>query len=46
LRLKVLDDAQLTSEERRMILWENAVKVFKLEKEAERARTSFSRAAE
>ena len=28
----------LTEEERRMILWDNAVRLFKLEKEAERAR--------
>jgi predicted TIM-barrel fold metal-dependent hydrolase len=37
LRLKVLDDADLTEEERRVILWDNAVRVFKLEREAERA---------
>ena len=43
LRLKVLDDANLTEEERRMILWDNAVKIFKLEKEAERARGVFSK---
>jgi predicted TIM-barrel fold metal-dependent hydrolase len=46
LRLKVLDDAGLTEEERRMILWDNAVEVFKLEKNAERARAVFKNAAE
>ena len=30
LRLKVLDDAKVTDDERRMILWDNAVEVFKL----------------
>ena len=43
LRLKVLDDANLTQEERRMILWDNAVKLFKLEKEAERARVGVTK---
>jgi len=46
LRLKVLDDANLTQEERQMILWDNAVKLFKLEKEAERARVVLQKAAE
>src|SRR5215471_18349256 len=46
LRLKVLDDANLTEEERRLILWDNAVKVFKLDQEAARARSVFSKAAE
>jgi uncharacterized protein len=46
LRLKVLDDANLTEAERRLILWDNAIKVFKLEKEAARARAVFSKAAE
>ena len=42
LRLKVLDDAKVTEEERRMILWDNAVRVFKLEKEADEARVGIS----
>jgi amidohydrolase family protein len=46
LRLKVLDDAKVTDEERRMILWDNAVEVFKLGKEAEKARSVFRSAAE
>jgi predicted TIM-barrel fold metal-dependent hydrolase len=46
LRLKVLDDANVTDEERRMILWDNAVEVFKLEEEAEKARSAFRSAAE
>src|SRR5262249_59876142 len=45
LRLKVLDDANLTEEERRLILWDNAVKIFKLDQEAARARSVFSKAA-
>jgi predicted TIM-barrel fold metal-dependent hydrolase len=44
--MKVLDDANLTDEERRMILWDNAIKVFKLEKEAQRAQAVFSKAAQ
>jgi predicted TIM-barrel fold metal-dependent hydrolase len=44
--LKVLDDAKVTDEERRMILWDNAVEVFKLGKEAEKARSVFRSAAE
>ena len=46
LRMKVLDDAKLTEEERRLILWDNAVKIFKLDKEAERAKAVFSKAAQ
>jgi predicted TIM-barrel fold metal-dependent hydrolase len=46
LRLKVLDDAKVTDEERRLILWDNAIKVFKLDKEAVRAHSAFSKAAE
>jgi predicted TIM-barrel fold metal-dependent hydrolase len=46
LRLKVLDDADLTEEERRVILWDNAVRVFKLEREAERASAVVQKAAE
>jgi predicted TIM-barrel fold metal-dependent hydrolase len=46
LRLKVLDDANVTGQERRMILWDNAVEVFKLEEEAEKARSAFRSAAE
>jgi predicted TIM-barrel fold metal-dependent hydrolase len=38
LRLKVLDDAGLTEAERKLILWDNAVKLFKLGNEAEAAR--------
>jgi len=44
--MKVLDDAKLTEEERRLILWDNAVKIFKLDKEAERAKAVFSKAAQ
>ena len=39
-RFKVLDDANLTDEERRLIMTENAVKLFKLNEEVERARGS------
>jgi Amidohydrolase/Tripartite tricarboxylate transporter family receptor len=46
LRLKVLEDAKVTDDERRMILWDNAVKVFNLENEAEQARSVFRTAAE
>jgi uncharacterized protein len=46
LRLKVLDDAKLTDAERRMILWDNAVKIFKLENEAERAGAAMRRVAQ
>ena len=37
LRLKVVDDAKLTANERKQILWDNAVRVFKLNQYAERA---------
>ena len=46
MRLKVLDDANVTHEERQMILWDNAVEVFKLEKEAEKAQSAFRGAAQ
>lgn len=36
LRLKVLDDAKLTAKERKNILWDNAVKVFKLDQYVQR----------
>lgn len=44
LRMKVVDDAKLNPAERQMILWDNAVKLFKLDAEAERARRSHARA--
>lgn len=37
MRMKVLDDANLSEEERHMILWGNAVRLFKIGKEAEEA---------
>jgi predicted TIM-barrel fold metal-dependent hydrolase len=46
LRLKVLDDAKLTAAERKMILWDNAVRVFKLEQHAIRATSAHRSAAE
>jgi predicted TIM-barrel fold metal-dependent hydrolase len=46
LRLKVLDDANLSATERQMILWDNAVKLFNLEKEAEQASRAVPKAAE
>jgi hypothetical protein len=46
LRLKVLDDAKLSEAERRMILWDNAVKIFKLDKEAERAGAALRKVAQ
>jgi predicted TIM-barrel fold metal-dependent hydrolase len=44
LRMKVVDDAKLTEEQRRLILWENAVRLFKIEKEAGKAQASKSAA--
>jgi predicted TIM-barrel fold metal-dependent hydrolase len=46
LRRKVLDDAKLTEAERRMILWDNAVRIFKLEEQADRAKSTVRSAAE
>jgi predicted TIM-barrel fold metal-dependent hydrolase len=45
LRLKVLDDANVTEQERRRILWDNAVKLFKLAKEAGKAQSILKIAA-
>jgi hypothetical protein len=42
----VLEDAKVTDEERRMILSDNAVKIFKLDQEAGRARSAMRQAAE
>src|SRR5690349_4360547 len=44
LRLKVLEDANLTAEERQMILWDNAVRLFKVEEEAARGRALLEKA--
>jgi predicted TIM-barrel fold metal-dependent hydrolase len=41
LRLKVLDDAKLTDAERKLILWDNAVRLFKLDQEAAVARQAW-----
>src|SRR5262249_30462305 len=37
LRMKVVDDAKLSEADRRLILWDNAVRLFKLEREADAA---------
>jgi predicted TIM-barrel fold metal-dependent hydrolase len=45
LRLKVLDDANVTEQERRRILWDNAVQLFKLAEEAGKAQSILKIAA-
>jgi predicted TIM-barrel fold metal-dependent hydrolase len=44
IRMKVLDDANLTDEERQSILWNNAVRLFKLEPQAQRIKLQATRA--
>ncbi len=46
LRLKVIDDAKLTDAQRQMIFWDNAVEVFKLGQQADRAKSMPRSAAE
>ncbi len=46
LRLKVIEDAKLTDAQRQMILWDNAVEVFKLGQQADRAKSMPRSAAE
>lgn len=43
MRMRVLDDAHLSEEERRMILWENAVRLFGIGKEVEEASEDLKR---
>ncbi len=46
MRMKVLDDANLTAKERKNILWDNAVKVFKLEQHVRSMELASQTAAE
>jgi uncharacterized protein len=46
LRMKVVDDAKLSEADRRRILWDNAVKLFKLEREADAALAASGGAAQ
>jgi predicted TIM-barrel fold metal-dependent hydrolase len=44
MRMKVLDDAKLSAEERRMILWDNAVRIFKIGNKAQEAKANLMKA--